>query len=621
MARLIQRFASTLGASQRQNVSTLLSEGNLRSEISDFDKFKEKLVELSESVSLEATPLFKVFTQTAGRKITSAGHNYMVRLIQLDLESLFTEIDSIGKLVDVHQGVMEEKVQALQLSLSALDNRISTLELLAGEADYDLAQFNTFNAVGSTGLSRSDPAASSLYYDYRQEIGLDYTYGAEVDVRREGLILPITGSSSMSINRLEIEAGSETTESDLDVDPVDNDLSYVLVEGDGKYWVRSILILETDTFGVRKSPPEDGVKARVRVDLSGHVEFNSITLSPYTDSAFYIDQISYVDVDGGTYIILATPTQISAATTLTFSRVVGDSVYLDIRQPSYTELADFFYAGAPQDLTEIQGIMSSSGVSSLDIGGSGGKEYARGYFYTMGFDYIGVKNSDYEDTGIYVSTVLSSTTRPALAMVSANIEHSEDSTGNPLDTIEFSLAKLNYDSTGLLVSTEVLPVLYEAGDVLHEMLILDTGVGRLRFYPDLSTAKVYRDFTLLTLGTDYRLSVDGGTTYWSTLAELQADTPVGPPMRLTVEILSPKIASIYTVSYTPASAIGSDPVYLNASGTVEFNGRGIAFNYLPDQAIVRSDIYTVIILRSLDFSSTRETPVVFDYTTYIKEGS
>jgi hypothetical protein len=619
MSRLIEEFASTLGASQRANVSTLLAEGDISGEIKTYEDFKAKLEAYTKNIKLEATPLTSIALATANRLITSASYNSMVRTVRLDLEAVYTEIDNIGKLVDTHRAVSEKKTQDIRDSLAALDSQISTLELLSNDVDYGAAQFNTFNAIGAASLSKLDAVASTLYYDNRTAESLTNTiYEANVDVTREGLTLPIDSQRNVVIQQIAIEEGEDTTESDLDVDPQDNALENIVNDGDGKYWARSVLLLDEDAYGNKKAVPSNGVTARIRLDLSGFQEVNSITLTPFTDSAFYIDSISYVDVDGGEFAILTETTEISEKMTLTFSRVVTNTVYINMRQPSYSELLDFYYSSAPAELAEMQSLATTSGVSDMEIGGGGGQLYAKGYFYTMGFDYIGLVGANYRDLGIYVSESLNSSSRVTEVLVSTEIEHSLDDSGNPQDAIEFYLAKLNYDSSGLLVRTEIFPITYESGSITHEELILISALGQTRFYPDVSGLVVYRDFTALTIGTDYTLSING-QDFRSSLTDLALDVATGTPQKLQIKILDPKVTSVYTTSYTPATSIGGASALLTGDGLVEFAGSSVRFNYSPDTEIEKCSIYTIIIMRTLNYTTGRETPIIFEYSTKIAE--
>jgi hypothetical protein len=620
MSRLIEKFASTLGASQRANVNTLLAEGNIRGEVRTFDQFKSRLEEFLGDVNLEAVPLTAIADVTANQLVSSALYNDMVRLIRLDLETVYTEVDNVCKIVDVHRAIQEKKIKDIRDSLAALDSQISTLELLSNDLDYGAAQFNTFNAIGAGSLSKLSPQASSLYIDPRTAQNLiNSIYEANVDAAREGLTLPLDDERAIVIQAISVEKGSDSTESDLAVDPDDNGLDNILEPNDGLYWVRSILLLDQDIYGNAKSPPSDGVTVRVRLDLSGFQEINSITLVPFTDSAFYIDSISYIDVDGGEFTILATPTAVAEQTTLTFSRIVTNTVYIDIRQPSYSELLDFYYSSAPADVAEIQSLATTSGISDMEIGGGGGQLYGKGLFYTMGFDYIGLGLSNYRDIGIYVSEPLSSLGIITEALVTASVEYSTDDAGLPQDAIEFSLAKLNYDASGLLVNTEIFPVIYESGNIEHEELVLASGLGQTRFFPDISSLVVSRDFTSLIIGTDYTVSING-QDFRSSLADLIAlDTASGVPQKLQIRILDPLITSVYTVSYTPTTAVNSNQIVLTGDSNVEFYGRSVRFNYSPDTEIVRSDIYTVIMLRTLNYTAGRETPIVFEYSTKISE--
>jgi hypothetical protein len=165
-------------------------------------------------------------------------------------------------------------------------------------------------------------------------------------------------------------------------------------------------------------------------------------------------------------------------------------------------------------------------------------------------------------------------------------------------------------------------VTFESGGQTHEELLLSTGVGQTRFFPELSSLVVYRDFSQLVLGTDYELSINGGADFRSSLTDLTTlDTATGTPQKLFVKILSPTNTSVYTVSYTPATEVNNNQILLTGDGLVEFGGRSVRFNYAADTEVVRADIYTIIVMRTLNYTAQRETPIIFEYSTKIAESS
>lgn len=616
MPRLIERFASTLGASQRANVETLLREGAISGEITSFDEFKAKLTELSDSINLEATPITSIVLAQPNNIITSASYNDMMRMIQLDLETVYTEIDNITKLTDVHRDIQDKTFEDIRNALSNLDNQISTLELLSNDVDYDTAQYNSFTSALSTQLSKLLAIASSLYIDPRTGTDLSNSiYEVAIDISKEGVTLPAESVKDIVIQEILLQDGAQTTESDLVVDPTNNDTAYALRENDGQYWVRSVLLLGQDIYGNAVVPPTQGVRASVLLQLSGFQEVNSIVLIPFTDSDFIVDSISYRDVDGGEFYITSTSTTLADKTTFTFSRVLTDAITINIRQKTYSELVDFFYSSAPTDLADIQSLATTSGLSGMEIGGGGGGLHAKGYLYTMGFDYIGVHLTSYRDVGIYVSQPLISNSVVTQVLVDAKISHPVDESGNKQGSVEAYLAKVDYDVNNTLSSTQIFPIPYSGEDVEHEELILNSGSGSLRFFPDVNTLTIYRDFSALTLGADYLLSINGIDFRDNLIDLISLDVASGQPQKIIVKILSVRTSSVYTASYSTITEVNGNQITLTNDGQVQLGDRSVTFTYTPDSVIKYSELYTIFLIRTLNYTASRESPILLEYST------
>jgi len=620
MAKIISRFASTMSASQRAQVAQLLKEGEDGGKYATQQAFLDDLTRLSAELQAINAPLFTFFYVLGGELVDNGRLNHEIRMMRLDMQTVFTELDALQDAVLGHRDLMEEHIIDVRNALSALDSNISTLELLADESNYNLAIVNSFNMLGATGLSRAHPVASDLYYDSRKGSPLGPSYDLLIDVHQEGLALPTLSKTNSTIVGIQLYEGADSTPSDLNVDPDDNSLFNITAEGDGLYWVRSILRLDEDAFQNPISPPVDGAKLSLRLDLGGYRSINSLTLVPYTDTQFDLAQILYLSTDGLWYSLLSDSFTLLERAVIYFEKIDTREIILQFTQKSYTELIDFSYADAPETTTTIFDLIDQATAYGVSFGSGPQTVYSKGYLYTIGFDFISVDLSTFEHKGVYVSREVTTDKAVAEVALKSTIVQSESSTGLVMDAIEFTLSKYNYNEDDALVYVETIPIFPTSKTIEKEVLVTDaSGFAKTRFYPVLSTVQVYRDHTLLTLDTDYDFSVDGGNVY----GPAPATAPVGPPIRLHVRLNDYLSASSYTVSYTVATAhptLTGEPVWLNDLRTVRVGDNGLLFEYLPNLDVVSySKMYLKVIARSTDLLTTRNTPIISDYSLLVRE--
>ena len=619
MPRYIKRFASTMPASQEGQVNVLLQEGTEDGSVKNFAEFKTALEAYATQLQMKPKPLHQLILARSYGLIDSWTFNYLMRMAQLDIETVFTEVDNMYKKTDIYRRLSRKFIQDIRDSVASLDTKIGREELLRAQGDYALCQYNTFNTLGVGRLYRDAQEAGTLFLDYRKGDTLPASYDCVVDAQREGLVLPINTIRQAEITSVLVDT-EHSTESHLDVDPADNDLAYLLEKDDGLYWVHNILVLSTDYYGNTHQPDSAGATVRLVLELSGYQDINTLTLVPFTDSATVISQIQYEDVDGNTYSITTDDITISEESTITFNRVRAGAIILDITQKSYAELIDFTYSSQPATIQDINEVVEGAQLSGLSIGQGQGTEYAKGYFYTTGFDYIGAALCEYNERGIYVTTPLNSAGRISEVFLDASYQKSEDQQGNVNDAVEFSIFKYDYDATDGLLGISRLPLPGDTADTTHEELVIVGDTGVLRFYPRTSTLYVYRDKAPLTLGTDYTLSNDG-VNFFSSLAQLDANAAAGPPYQLYVRLLYPVSSSVYTVSYSIAIADpdnSASPLYLNSERTASLEDGVIEFTYPPGYEIAYSKIFLVILMRSLTYVN-RETPIVLEYGLFASE--
>lgn len=620
MAKIISQFASTMSASQRAQVAQLLREGEDGGKYATQQAFLEDLARLSTQLEAINAPLFTFFYVLGGELVDNGRLNHEIRMMRLDMQTVFSELDALQDAVLGHRDLMEEHIVDVRNALSALDSNISTLELLADESSYNLAIVNSFNMLGASGLSRAHPVASALYYDSRKGAALGPSFDLLVDVHQEGLVLPTLAKSNSTIIGIQLYEGADSTPSDLNIDPDDNSLFNISVEGDGLYWVRSILRLDEDAFQNPISPPVNGAKMSIRLDLGGFRSINSLTLAPVTDTQFELAQILYLSTDGLWYPLLSDAFTLLERAVIYFEKIDTKELVLQFTQKSYTELIDFSYADAPETTTTVFDLIDQATAYGVSFGEGPQTVYSKGYLYTIGFDFISVDLSTFEHKGVYISKEIETSNVVAEVALKSTVIHSESSTGLVMDAIEFTLSKYNYNEDDALVYVETSPIFPVSKTIEKEVLITDaSGFGKTRFYPVLSTLKVYRDHTLLTLDTDYDLSVDGGLTY----GPAPATTPVGPPIRLRIRLNGYLSASSYTVSYTVATVhptLTGEPVWQNDLRTVKVGENGLLFEYLPNlDTISYSKMYLSVVARSTDLLATRNTPIISDYSLLVRE--
>jgi len=637
-AKLISKFASSMGASQSNQITALLQEGAEGGSFETGSDFQSHLQILSELVSTNRVPIFTFFQVAALEVVDNSRINHPLRYVQLDMETVYSELNTIQDAIAGHATLMNQNIIDVKNSLATLDTRISTLEMLSFEYEYNLAQFNTFNMLGSQTLPRTAPEAASLYTDDRLSTVMGISTELELDIHKEGLVLPNV-ATQVPIVGIELLEGAGTTVSHLDVDPVDNSLDHVLVDGDSKYWVRSVLLLDQDPYHQHTPPPPEGVSAIIRILLGGFQSVNNIILTPFTSTNMKIEQISYhaASAPAGTfYDLLAGAVTITETASMLFDSIQTDEILIKINQVSYAELSDFFYGQAPADQALAASMTALGSESGITIGAATSTtvEYSKGYFYSMWFDFIGINDVDYSAQGIYVSQPLISTTPVVEVALRSGIRHSENSLGQQMDTVEFRIIKYNYDnsSPASLLYVEDIPIKTGAGlnnvpsSIIHEALLPNSsGVGILRIFPKLdtpgggaNTLKVYRDFTLLTLGTDYKISWDNGGTFASSVVALVASSgsPSTPYPRLYIQILGFSNTSNYTATYDVQTGVSA-----NAINTATMKDSSVSFSPRPDleDQLSHSHIFLKIIVRSFDLLSTRSTPAILDYTLVARE--
>lgn len=237
---------------------------------------------------------------------------------------------------------------------------------------------------------------------------------------------------------------------------------------------------------------------------------------------------------------------------------------------------------------------------------------ARFHEYVFGLKDLSVIEREYGSNGFFVPESFEMNKAPNILALYTDADYPI----GYLSDIEFLLVKKNYDSSGGFLDAESLPMLPFGTSSVNERLFLtdrqvatsgnDTGV--LRFYPDFTESLiVYKEGTSLTIGTDYTVSVDGGT--FSSVVP-PAGTISDPP-ECRIRIVAPQSGVFYAISYTPllSSSTAGSEVWLNQNHSVRLGRyQTYVFNNQRESGSVSSCIMGLQIIIRANTLNTRVSP-------------
>jgi hypothetical protein len=252
----------------------------------------------------------------------------------------------------------------------------------------------------------------------------------------------------------------------------------------------------------------------------------------------------------------------------------GDLFYYDVDVGSWQKntTVETFIKGHMKDSGGPDGAEIPMGLGFIPTSADDGRLQGRFSEYVFGLKDICAIEREYESNGFFVPEPFTMKTPPNTLALYSDAGYPVDGGGD----IEFLIRKENYDSRGILLDVETFPMLPYGVQSVDERLFLtelrtesvinDTGL--LRFYPDFTESfAVYSNDTQLTIGTNYTVSVDGGTTWESSLPP--SSTP-NDPRECLVKIGGPRAGAFIKVSYSPllsSSEAGSE-VWINPERTV-----------------------------------------------------
>lgn len=609
MPRLVDSFLRTLPVHQSKQVLSLLSKLRDSGTVRTLEEYRSILTSLTESLRSRdiSQPSMRVPPLRPGDLISSYTQQKTLRNAAGDITTAFGALESISSLLESQEAIVRaDYLEKLKAALDALESAIERFEWhhlnrFEGLNNGLYYKFNTdllYSPRSIAGLT------SSLFRDLRafRELGVEYDM---VPSRLDNkLTLPVQSETEIipiQVNKLDLSDGST---SDIDISLPGNDISNVLGSTPSLYWTHEVL---WDT----SSPT--GAVLYLEFVFNEYVPINSVAFEFASAAGMFIEQIDAYTYGDIKETVFSDSRFVRENSRVNFSSVTTRRVVVKFRQTAYSkqeyryneELGIYSLVSRPLRSTPFDPATSRSDTLSV-ISSPTARELAGleltydplvvfKYLYQFGFDNIRFYNSIYQDVGIFVSEKITS-----YGTYAASCSVDEETIAG--STAEVWMLKLNYDAEGNLIdseSFEVPEVDYATELITDEFLVLRSGLGSSRFYPDwdLVSPVVKRNSETLTSG-EYSVSIDGGTTWTA------GSTPSGTatlPQRYQIRINDYDAASKYTISYRMRLTLSDlvTKIYLNDSLTAYIDPRGLVRFESPRfrSSISYSEIYGVLILR------------------------
>ena len=645
MSKYLDKFRSTLPVIQGKQIFQLLNQMKDSGQITSVDEYNTKLQELSTYLkTTNFNSIFKFFEAKIGNVISSDTFNTMVKAASYDLESIFSETDTISSILDLHKSIYKLTVmQALQKAIVDLSKTINFYEFLNNDTNgFTQAQFNTFSDISGLGSNRSD--MGSLFYDPRLNVPMSATQDCTIDYVGQQLVLPFIDSKEIKITNVSLVDDADTTVSVKNIQNSTNNIHNLVDQQAQTYWFYPVLLNEV----------KQDVKIKLKLDLGGLVQINSLKIEPVSNMPMVLEKVSYIGSDTTLNNITVEQT-INTNTVINLTGITTQYLILTFRQDNYEKVS--YHYNAVNNLWEkintTTNVDTSNDPQSVDRLGQSLRNivsdpnlrqvmnipldntytYVQGYQYNFGFDNLRVYTNTYQSSGIFIGQKFSVVSPGLIGLKATEVNPTVTigTTSYKQFSFEYYLTKYNYDLNGSFLNSESIPILpiENNGLVVDERLFLTqiddsavNNVATMRFIPNISTTPVlYSNLSLpLVIGAanDYQVKVDGidWVDTWADV-ETQINTASGlyNSMEVQIKFTSPSVNNIYTVSYK---------VSTRESANLDAKQRKLSqFIIMQDNFILRcsnqqqvtvakSDLYLVVIMRNLYLDNTK-TASVKDY--------
>ncbi len=645
MSKYLDKFRSTLPVIQGKQIFQLLNQMKDSGQITSVDEYNTKLQELS--MYLKTTnfnSIFKFFEAKIGNVISSDTYNTMVKAASYDLESIFSETNTINSILDLHKSIYKLTVmQALQKAIIDLSKTINFYEFLNNDTNgFTQAQFNTFSDISGLGSNRSD--VGSLFYDPRLNIPMSTTQDCIIDYVGQQLTLPFINSKEIKTTNVSLIDDADTQVSVRNIQNSTNNINSLIDQQSQTYWFYPILLNEV----------KSDVKIKLKLDLGGLIQINSLKIEPVNNMPMVLETVEYIGSD--TILNTVTVEQtINTNSIINLTGITTQYLILTFRQDNYEKVSYHYNAANnlwekintsstidtnndPQSVDRLgqnlRNIISDPTLRQvMNIPLDNTYTYIQGYQYNFGFDNLRVYTNTYQSSGIFIGQKFS-VLSPGLIGLKASEVNPTITIGNTSYkqfSFEYYLTKYNYDLNGSFLSNESTSILPNEsnGNVVNERLFLTqiddstvNNVATMRFIPNISTVPaLYSNLSsLLVIGAanDYVVSVTG-SAWFTTWADVQTYinnySNLYNSMEVKIKFIDPSINNIYTISYKVSTRENddSDAKQRKLSQFIIMQDNFILRCSNQQQVMVaKSDLYLTIIMRNLYLDNT-QTASIKDY--------
>lgn len=586
MAKLIEAFVRTLSGQRSRQILSILNGLKDTGEVRSLEEYRLRLTELTRILTSTnvATPSLQPEIVNSNALVSSHGQQVMKEHTLEDLRTSFRSLDTISSLLDAQDEVMKgDYLLRLRNGLDALEQLIEKLEWIQFNklSGYSRGTYYNFkNPV--VPIVSSVSSVPFLMQDHRAGVDLPITSSCVASPLDDKLSLPLERFQDVLpsiVQKLDISTGST---SDIDVSFPGNDLQNLLGSSTGRYWIHQVLL---DT------PSEASPVLYLEFIFDSYVPINSIAIEPATSTGLFLENVDVYTYGNTAVNVFAGSTFFKQNSKIYFPAVSVRKVIMKFKQTAYTRLeyryrpetgsysllVDPLHSSAlemSEMASDVRSIVSSAALRGLVGLTTGSRQTVYKYSYQFGFDNIRFGSASYREEGLFSGDKVVSET-PVYSLASSLSLFETDKFN-----AEVSCLKINYDSEGNTISTQIVEVPnIDDLEITHERFFLVGGSsGQTRFFPDYTNGNVvvYKDGTPL-ISSEFETSVDEGATW--TLGDTPAGTPT-EPQRYLIRPVSPDVSSIYTASYTvrtspPSLAtkyfLNSDlSAYIGPKGTVEF---------------------------------------------------
>lgn len=626
MGRYLDEFISVIPAIQGKQILEILNTARDVGEVRTLDEFQARLQELTETLQgTDPQPTFELIKAVIGKPIRGDAFNLQITSAINDLETAFKEIQNVAEVLQIHKTLINENIlNNLKFAINDLETKIAIQEFLNSDVSgFTKAQFNTFKQSQTLSTKRSDLVASDTYVDNQTGLPIASAFDGTVDIVGEKLIMAPKRTKFITSRNARSVFDAQTRLTELNVEFPGSNVRNIIDNQTGTYWIYPVLL---------GAPDKEGIIAKVELELPGYQDINFLEFEPATLAAFTLEKVIYTDVNSEDQTLEIDELFINKNVRVDFSVVTTKKLVFHFRQKSYKHIQYSFnqnsrlweraISNTDMTLDDIdKTILNDDLLETLnaeqlrdlnDIAEPVPFQDVNMYEYLVGFDNIRVGFTQYENTSIFVSSVLEGSKIGILGL-RARENRLESITSNfPITSFEYSIFKQNFASDGSLVDSEKFQIIPAAQQsISHERLIfnettlLNKDTATLRFYPT-GTILVYKDFNLTPLveALDYIVIDNGSLT----------------PKEYKIQLVNPSPTSIYTISYIQAisgTSTGSE-IWLNKQRTMKLTrGNIIEFtNERPNATVATSKVFLTVLFRNNSTIDT-ETPSLEEYRLLI----